>query len=251
MEVKSKRHLRIRGPFDCEKGLPYTEIQNGDKRIENCTPISPERTGLGLRLSNLALHKIKLVRRVPWILERISRNMNVPDSYPAEEELKEEKLKMDTLIIGSGLSGLFALNRTNGLLVTNELFTDIFDDPTNTNGELLHKSKEIIKSNAERIISGDFLGKFSEGYLVRTKGKIIMISPSRIVFAVGARYLPPIFEGNDYPNVISRRLYLKRISNYKKVIVLGSFDDAIKTALLSNAKILTPRGVRLFSKKVY
>ncbi|BCS92199.1 ferredoxin [Metallosphaera javensis (ex Sakai et al. 2022)] len=247
MEVRSKRHGRIRAPFDCEKGLPYTEVNLNGKLVENCEPVTGLK-GFSLPFSGMYLHRVKFIRHVPWLLEKIAERMNVPERYSALEEYAEERINVDTLIIGSGLSGLTALSRSKGILVTNDLFTDLFDDPLHQ-GELVSKIKEVIKQNESRIIQGDFMGKFTEGFVVRAGKKLLLISPSKVIFAVGGRYLPPIFEGNDYPNVISRRLYLKRRSIYSKVVVLGSSDDAIKTALVAGAKILIPREVRLFSRR--
>ncbi|WP_409366408.1 ferredoxin [Metallosphaera sp. D4-4] len=247
MEVRSKRHNRVRAPFDCERGLPYTEINIDGKMVENCEPPTKFQ-GLSFPLSGMYLHRVKLLRTFPWLLEKVAERMNVPEGYSTAEDYNVERVSVDTLIVGSGLSGLTALSKSKAMLVTNDLYTDLFDDPLNQ-GELLGKVKDIIKQNESRVIQGDFLGKFTEGFAVRTGKKLVLVSPSRVIFAVGGRYLPPIFEGNDYPNVISRRLYLKRRSAYRRIVVLGSSDDAIKTSLVSGGKILTPRGVRLFSRR--
>ncbi|MEM0278969.1 ferredoxin [Metallosphaera sp.] len=248
MEVKSKRHLRIRAPFDCEKGLPYTEVVVEGKRLENCEQVVNPRKS-GVRISSLYLHRIGLIRRFPFLLELISQRLNTPNKIVDQDELNVEKVKVDTLIVGSGVSGLIALERSNGFLITNDTITDFLIDPLNQETTLYNRVKRILKTFQDKIVPGDFMGKFSEGYLLRLKNKMIIVNPSRIIFAVGGRYLPPIFEGNDLPNVISRRLFLKRRSLYKKILVLGSSDDAIKTALISGSKVLTPKGVRLFSKK--
>ncbi|QKQ99975.1 ferredoxin [Metallosphaera tengchongensis] len=249
MEVRSKRHLRVRAPFDCEKGLPYTEVVTSQGRLENCAPIETIGRNVFPYFSNMNLHTLKIIRRFPKILEIVARRLNVPGSYSNNEEYSVEKIQVDSLIVGSGIAGLVSLDNTkNGFMITNSVYTDFFDDPLNLGSPILEKLKDIIKSNNERILVGDFLGKFNEGYLIRHSNKLILVTPKKLIFAVGARYLPPIFEGNDYPNVISRRLYLKRKSSYEKVIVLGSTDDAIKTGLVAKSKVLTPKSTKLFSR---
>jgi BFD-like [2Fe-2S] binding domain. len=248
LEVRSKRHGRVRVPFDCERGMPHTEAIVKGIRVDMCGEDWPRPKDTGLKISGLLLHKLKLVRYTPWLLQEISTRLNIPSSYTAEDYTLD-KMNVDTLIVGGGTSGIFALRRTKGLLIANDLETDVLLDPMTETSDLANTVKQTLKSESSRILKGDFLGKFSEGYLLRVERRLILVNPSKIIFATGGRYLPPIFEGNDLPHVISRRLYLRRRKRYNKVLVLGSSDDAVRTAIVAKGKVLTPEGVKLFSRR--
>ncbi|WP_232516012.1 ferredoxin [Sulfuracidifex tepidarius] len=243
MYVKSRVHSRRRAPFDCEKGLPYVEVVDGGEVVENCFPPQPTSPG-GVRISSTLIHS-KLVRN-QFLLERVSRISNLPEDVERGGEVYQvEKMKAEHVIIGAGISGLTALKKEGGVLIASDTYTDTFLDPLNPMKE---KAKSILKEMGDKVIQGDFLGKFSEGYAFRIGKKIVVFEDSRITFAMGGRYLPPRFEGNDLPGVISRDMYLRFRENYRDVLVLGSCDDAVRTAVVSGSRILiAPRGTDLMS----
>ncbi|NON63395.1 (2Fe-2S)-binding protein, partial [Acidianus sp. RZ1] len=115
--------------------------------------------------------------------------------------------------------------------------------------ELKERIKKIIKQNKERIIKGIILGKFDEGIGVFISGKhVILKGVKEIIFAHGGRYIPPLFANNDLPGIISRRLYLSHFSHAEKAIIMGSTDEAIRTAYVGKRKVLYREGASLFTK---
>jgi sarcosine oxidase subunit alpha len=241
--VRSRRHYRLRAPFDCEKGLPYVNVVVKGKIEENCFPPEPRNPG-GIRFSSTIIHSKGL--RNQSVIEIISRISNLPDKVIDGVEYEVEKKDWKKVIVGAGISGLFSLD-DKSVLIANNLQTNTLFDPMDP---LINEVKSILKNKRDRIIEGDFLGKFSEGYAFRIGEKIVILQNPEIIFAVGGRYLPPLFEGNDLPGVISREMYLKFRGKYQNILVLGSGDDAIRTAVLSGSKrVLTPRGTILLSKR--
>ncbi len=243
MYLRSRKHLRLRAPMDCEKGLPYTQVV-GEEVKENCFPPQPRPPG-GLRVSSTLIHS--KVMRSPSLTQLIARVSRLPNVVGGGVKYTVEKVNWDHVIVGAGVSGLTALERKGGVLIANNLETDTLLDPLDDTKE---KVKRTLKEMGEKIIHGDFLGKYEEGYVFRVQDKLLVAPQVKITFAVGGRYLPPIFDGNDLPGVISRNMYLKFRSAYRKVLVLGSCDDAVRTAVVSGSKfILTPRGTKLTSPR--
>lgn len=242
MYVKSRRHSRRRAPFDCEKGLPYVEAVEEGEVVENCFPPRPIPPG-GIQISSTLMHS-KLMRD-SFLMERASRISNLPETVEKGWEYSIEKAKAEHVIIGAGVSGLTALKKEGGVLIASDTYTDALFDPLNPMKE---KVKSILKEMGDKVVQGDFLGKFSEGYAFRIGNKIVVFENPKITFAVGGRYLPPRFKGNDLPGVISRNMYLRFRESYRDVLVLGSCDDAVRTAVVSGSTmLLTPRGTDLTS----
>ncbi len=270
--VKSKRHHRLRFPKDCEPGLPYTEIiDEKGFRKDNCPKDLDEIISLPTfernpsPYSEWLLHnrnlRIIINTFMPFISSKV---LNLPSLYSNGSSKEIDTInELDTLIIGGGSAGLGALSETeNSLLVTMESPGDVIYDYPEVPGidfdQFLTTIKNTIKEKGNRIIQGKYLGKFEEGILLETKDKFLLIKKiNKIIFTAGARYIPPIIEGNDLPGIISRNLFNKLIYNYEKkldkVIIIGGSNDALKSALLSSkkgikTKVIYKKGFELFSK---
>lgn len=270
--IRSKRHGRIRFPKDCEPGTPYSEIiDEKGNRVPNCPTSLSELLTLHYPSKNTApyseelLHNIKLRPLINSFLPFISsKMMNLPSTYLATQEKQLETIEhIDLLIVGGGSAGLSALPESkNSLLITFDVLGDIFYDsspiPEVDYKQLLSELKDVVKNNQEKILEGKYMGRFEEGILLETKNKIILIkNVNKIMFATGARYIPPIMDRNDLPGLISRNMFIRLLqkssSKLDKIIIIGSSNDAIRTALLavskgSKAKVLYKRGTKLFSK---
>ncbi len=251
--IRSKRQRRCRIPKDCETGLPYTETINNGRRENLCSKISLENfnvySRLYLPISGEIIHRIKILRYFPKIMEMVSKNINLPSFYLPSAEYNIDHLSVENMIIGGGVSGISLLEDLNGaILISDSLNDDIFFDPL-SNKNIIEKINSIIKERKEKIINGLFLGKFDEGYLIRSEKTLFVINAKNIIFANGGRYIPPLFKNNDIPGIISRRTYLRNYKLLKKVIVIGSSDDALKTAIIAKSKVLYKKGTEMFSKK--
>jgi len=251
--IRSKRQRRCRIPKDCEIGLPYTEIIHNGKRENLCTKISLDDLNVHSRLylpvSSEIIHRTKILRYFPKIMEIISKNINLPSFYLPTSEYNIDHLSIENMIIGGGISGLSLLEDLNNtILISDNLYDDIFFDPL-SDKNIIDKIKGIIKERKEKIINGLFLGKFDEGYLIKTEKKLLIINAKNIIFANGGRYIPPLFKNNDIPVIVSRRMYLRNYKALEKVMVIGSSDDALKTAIIAKSKILYKKGTEMFSKK--
>ncbi len=252
--IKSKKHKRYRFPKDCEEGLPYTEIIENGKRIKVCEKFDkyfPSSYGFQLPISfNSSIIHSKFIRS-QFILSNIPKFLNLPEYYEREQEIRTEiNNKITEIIIGGGVSGFSALESCKNCVLISPNFDDeIFLDPISED-DLKNRIKSIIKENNNRIIEGKFIGKFDEGLVFRLKDRYLIIrNPTKVILASGSRFLPPIFPGNDLPGIISRRMYLKFLNLFKNVVVIGSTDDAIRTALIFKSKIILRKGTENFSKK--
>jgi sarcosine oxidase subunit alpha len=164
-------------------------------------------------------------------------------------EYNVDHLSVENMIIGGGVSGISLLENLNEvILISDNLNDDIFFDSL-ADRNITEKIKSIINNKKEKIINGLFLGKFDEGYLVKSEKTLLVINAKNIIFANGGRYIPPLFKNNDMPGIISRRMYLRNGKLLKKVIVIGSSDDALRTAILARSKVLYKKGTEMFSKK--
>ncbi|BDC19094.1 (2Fe-2S)-binding protein [Acidianus sp. HS-5] len=253
--IKSKKHKRYRFPKDCEEGLPYTEIVENGKRIKICENFDKYYTssyGFQLPLSfNSSIIHSKFLRN-EFILNNVPRFLNLPEYYEKGQEIRSEiDDKITDIIIGGGISGISALENCKNCVLISQIFDDeIFLDPTYEDNNFKNRIKSIIKENNNRIIEGKFVGAFDEGLVFRLKDKYLIIrKPAKIILASGSRFLPPIFPGNDLPGIISRRMYLKFSNIFKNIVVIGSTDDAIRTALISKSKVILRNGTENFSKK--
>ncbi len=245
--VRSKRHRRCRYPKDCEFGLPYTEVVDKGIRRSNCEDFEWKWSPIYFPINNEVIHSRPL-RKVPFLLGLLPSLMKLPSHYSPVEENAVEKVFVDTLIIGGGVSGVSALEGLRGsLLVTTEPYDQAFFDPL-ADTSFIKKVKEIVVSSSDRIVKGIVLGKFDEGIAVKTGNKLLVINAKRLILSNGGRHIPPIFKGNDLPGIISRNLYLRLMGKLKKVIIVGSSDDALRTALVSGGRVLTKRGTESFSK---
>lgn len=250
LKILSKRHRRVRAPKDCEKGLPYTEIVVNGKRINVCEHLSTnlftKNNKLSLKVSSSVIHSKLLKNRI--ILSLVPKILNVPDKYSESSTLEVDNLNVETLILGAGIGGLSALENCNScLMITDNLDDEFFYDET-ANINVLQKIKEILKNKHGKIIYGTFIGKYDEGLVFRINKKYYVIKYKNLVIASGSRYIPPVFQNNDLPGIVSRRLYLKYKNIFERIIVIGSTDLAIRTALPKSAIILYKSGTANFSK---
>lgn len=251
--IKSKRHGRYRFPKDCEEGLPYTEVIEDGKRVNVCDNFERYfsfRTNFSINFNSSIIHS-KFFRS-QFILNAVPKFLNLPESYDEKLEMKiEVNDKIDEVIIGGGVSGLSALENCHKcVLISPNLDDEIFLDPLCKECSLKDRVKSIIKDNNSRVIEGKFIGRFDEGLVFRLKDKYLVVrKPSKVIIASGSRFLPPVFPGNDLPGIISRRMYLRFLSLFKNIVVIGSTDDAIRTALISKSKIILKKGTENFSKK--
>ena len=251
--IKSKKHKRYRFPKDCEEGLPYTEVIEDGKRIKVCENFEKYfhyGNHFSINFNSSIIHSKFL--RSQFILNNIPRFLNLPEYYNENREIKVEiDEKIDEIIIGGGISGFSALeNCKNCILISPNFDDEIFLDPLCKDCSLKDKIKSIIKDNSNKIVDGRFIGRFNEGLVFRLKDKYLVIrKPAKVILASGSRFLPPVFPGNDLPGIISRRMYLKFLNLFKNVVVIGSTDDAIRTALISKSKIILKKGTENFSKK--
>jgi len=255
VRIRSKRHGRIREPQDPEFDSPYFEIIVDGKRViglEN----GKDHEGLPLPRFPLSLLHSKLSRS-EILLKYYSKLLNNPERYegvPIEKAVT--KLELKNLIIGCGTSGLSLLEELGHdstlAICYRELGFIEFDDsndPLISKIELIKNLKKIYKLNSEKIVKGIFLGRFDEGLVFDIFDKILLINAERVFLASGSRYILPLFNDNDNPKVISKNLFLLNKKKYKKIIVLGSSNDALKAALnAENAVILYREGARYFSK---
>ncbi|EWG07370.1 MAG: BFD (2Fe-2S)-binding domain-containing protein [Candidatus Aramenus sulfurataquae] len=245
--IRSKRHKRCRSPKDCEYGLPYTEVVEGGKRRSTCENLEWSFSSLYFPLKNDVIHS-GVLKRAPFLLKFVPSLLNLPSYYAPVEENVVEKISLDTLIIGGGVSGLSALEGlSNSIVVAMDLNDQVFFDPL-ADSSLIKKLKEIAKSSWEKVIKGVVLGRFEEGIVIKTDNKLLVVNANKVIVSNGGRYIPPIFKGNDLPGIISRNLYLRLRSKLKRVIVVGSSDDALRTAMVSGGKLLVKKGTESFSK---
>ncbi|ARM77122.1 hypothetical protein B6F84_08060 [Acidianus manzaensis] len=93
------------------------------------------------------------------------------------------------------------------------------------------------------------MGKFDEGLLFKINNKYYIVSFNNLILANGSRYIPPIFPNNDLPGIVSRNLFLRHRNLFKNIIVIGSTDLAIRTAVITNSTLLVKSGTSNFSKK--
>ncbi|AWR97339.1 ferredoxin [Acidianus sulfidivorans JP7] len=249
--ILSKRHKRIRAPKDCEKGLPYTEIIVNGERINTCEKLESiifqKQNNTSLSVNSSIIHN-KFLRN-EFVLNIIPRFLNVPNKYTQKSDIALDKLNVDTLILGSGIGGISALQYcTSCVLITNNIEDEeVFYDPL-SNVSIVNNIKNIIKQKSDKIIYGTFMGKFDEGLLFKIDKKYYIINFKNIIIANGGRYIPPIFPNNDVPGIVSRNLFLKYAKMFKDIIVIGSTDPAIKTAIFKKSDVIVKSGTQNFSK---
>ncbi|MEM4138604.1 MAG: FAD-dependent oxidoreductase, partial [Sulfolobaceae archaeon] len=255
MKIRSKRHGRIRSLQDADFDSPYSEVIINGKRYSGFED-SEKIEGIPLIRIPLSLLHSKIARS-EVLLKSYARLLNIPTEYN-ETILNKEILpiKVKNLIIGCGSSGLSILEelgKDNTIAICHRelgyVEYDSSEDPLINKNEIIKRLKIIYKENQEKIINGIFLGNFSEGLAFDARAKILLINAENIFLASGSRYILPLFNGNDNPKVISRNLFLMNKKKYKRIIVLGSSDDALRTALnADNAIVLHKEGARYFSK---
>jgi sarcosine oxidase subunit alpha len=256
--IRSKRHGRLRSPKDLEVGLPYTEIIYNGHRIsyEEYKNLKPEGIPLP-KIPYKALHTD--LARNDNILRIYSKILNNPEKIIDKPKYKNiRKFDVDNLVIGCGTSGLYALkslteSKLNTVAICSEELGDVKYDssehPFINKKILISELKNIFKYNQEKIIKGFFLGKFSEGLVFETENEYLIVSvKNRLIIATGARFIPPLFEGNDLPGIISKNMFLRYKDKYKKILILGSTNEALKTALNSHdVVILYKKDTEMFS----
>ncbi|QGA55008.1 (2Fe-2S)-binding protein [Sulfolobus sp. E5-1-F] len=256
--VLSKRHRRPRSIKDCEPGLPYNEIIENGKRIDLCysSQINKYTRKIEIPVSNSILHN-KLLRTFPNLVKTYSKHfINLPDtitSYNGQKEL--EFLEVQNLIIGGGTSGLGVLSEINKMEKTILVSSNIewntyipYPLPQTNKDEFSKLLKNIINENKDKIVEGVLLGKFDEGIGFLTSNKILIIKAKRIFLASGGRYIPPIFDGNDVPGVISKNLYLRYGNQITNIVALGNSDDIIKALFKVEKRIIINNGILFLSK---
>ncbi|WP_338599803.1 NAD(P)/FAD-dependent oxidoreductase [Sulfolobus tengchongensis] len=256
--VLSKKHRRPRSFKDCEPGLPYTEIINNGKRINLCNfNYHKKYVKIGIPFENDILHN-KVLRKFPKLVKFYSRHIiNLPNTIEAESKNKEvEFINVQNLIIGSGTAGLGVLSeidrKERTILISSDVESNTnieYPLPQINKDEFSKLLKNIIKENQDRILEGILLGKFDEGIGFLTKNKILVIRANKIFLTTGSRYIPPLFEGNDTPGLISKNLYLRHMKNEEDIVTIGNSDDILK--ILSNLKkrrILITNGILFLSK---
>ncbi|WP_048052033.1 (2Fe-2S)-binding protein [Saccharolobus islandicus] len=256
--ILSKRHRRPRSMKDCEPGLPYNEIIENGKRIDLCHDTQTKKyvKKIEIPIDTSILHS-KLLRIFPSLVKTYSKHLiNLPDSITSNNDQKElEFLEVQNIIIGGGTSGLGVLSEINKEEKTILISSDIewnthipYPLPQTNKDEFSKLLKDIINENKDKILEGVLLGKFDEGIGFLTKSKILMIKTKRIFLASGGRYIPPIFDGNDVPGVISKNLYLRYGNQLTNVIALGNTDDIVKVLFKVEKKIVINNGILFLSK---
>ncbi|AKA75053.1 (2Fe-2S)-binding protein [Saccharolobus solfataricus] len=256
--VLSKRHRRLRSMKDCEPGLPYNEIVENGKRIDLCYSKQYKKytKKIEIRVGTSILHN-KLLRIFPNIVKIYSKHfINLPDLITENTEKRELIfIELENLIIGGGTSGLGVLSEISKeektLLISSniESNTDIpYPLPQINKDEFSKLLRDTINENKDRILEGILLGKFDEGIGFLTKDKILMVRAKRVFLATGGRYIPPIFDGNDIPGIISKNLYLRYGNRITKAIALGNSDDIIKVLFKVEKRVIINNGVLFLSK---
>lgn len=251
VKIQSKRHKRVRAPKDCEKGLPYTEVIIDGKRVDVCNQISEnlftQDNKLTVRIDSSIIHSRFLRSRILTLFA--SKLLNVPDRYLEGSMLEIDNLNVDTLILGSGIGGLSALENCNScIMITSNTDDEFFYDPT-IDQEIVKNVKNIIKQKSDKIVYGEFIGKYDEGLVFRLNKKYYIIKSRNLIIATGSRYIPPVFPNNDLPGIVSRRMYLKYRNLFKDPIIIGSTDLAIRTALVQRSTLLVKSRTAHFSKQ--
>ncbi|BCU70387.1 (2Fe-2S)-binding protein [Stygiolobus caldivivus] len=245
----SKRTKKPIGISYEEYGMPYTEFVDERGEIKSIFEGEPKRkTPLPLTVNVKFLHETKLLRN-PHILPFLPFFQDLPKSYVYRKPKPIENIEIERLIIGGGTSGIATLD-SKSLLITRELFGDIIFDispsPFLEKNEIIKRLKEKVKENEQRVLYGNYIGKFDEGILVELRDKFLLVNAKKVVVSTGARTLKPIFNGNWEPGIVSREFYLKKLGPEKngKILVLGFNDLAAKTALnANNAIILAPKHI--------
>ena len=253
--VISKKHRRVIGISYIEPGLPNVEAIINGKRINLVEELHNESPIFKLPFDIELFHRNRLVRKLTPLLSNLQ---NLPNRYDKLQNVNKivEKINVKKLIIGGGTAGIFSLDRET-LLIGEEFIGDIeYDEsplPQIERNEVIRKLKEKIKAFENRIIKGRYLGKFDEGLLFETDNKFLLVNAENIIVAAGGRTLRPIFKNNHIPGIVSRELYLKKLKEkYKKIIVLGFTNISIRTALNSEkATLIYPRGVKPVFSKFY
>ncbi len=123
----------------------------------------------------------------------------------------------DVLIVGGGLAGLHAAVsavRAGGRVM-------LVDDKNRLGGfyrfSPLRKNEvdeivgEISKGKVLVLKSSKFLGKFFEGYLVSSPGKLYVVKPKSVVYATGGVNPVPLYVNNDLPGTVDLGMLLKLV----------------------------------------
>jgi len=256
----TKRTKRKIGVSYDEYGMPYTEYVNDEGEITSVFTSSPkERHPLPLRINIRFLHETRLLRNSS-VLPALPFFQDLPKHYsPLKKHKDVEKAHFKRLIIGGGTSGIAALNE-DSIMITRELFGDIlFDESPSlllSKEEIVKKLKEKVKKFENKVLYGNYMGKFDEGLLFELEDKFLLVEAEEIVVSTGARTLKPIFKGNWEQGVVSREYYIRKlkgeIGEESKILVLGYNDLAVKTALNSKkAIILAPQHVDFAFSPLY
>ncbi|BFI75492.1 (2Fe-2S)-binding protein [Sulfurisphaera ohwakuensis] len=249
--IISKRKRRVIGISYYEEGLPHVEVNLNGKKINLANNFYRETSRIRIPFNIALFHRNPIIRKLS---PKLSLFQKLPTKYFPSTSKSIEKVTVKRIIIGGGTAGITALD-DKSLLITHELIGDLEYDyspiPEIEREDLLEKIKEKIKKFHDRIIIGKFLGKFDEGLLFETKDKYLLLTAEDIIISVGGRTLRPIFNRNYIVGIVSRELYLRKLKNkYKNVVVLGFTNLTARTALnAEKAIIIYPRGIKpLFSK---
>lgn len=248
---------RRRLPKDCEYGLPYVQINREGRRVNLCE--GPPQSGVRVfKPSPQILHSRTLRPLINFIAIKLNYILSHPKIYLGKQREKLVKyLEFKKVIIGGGTSGLSYLDSDKEtVLLSRDVIGDLQYDssplPLYSRDALLESLKGIAKRNSDRIMRAEYLGKFDEGLVFDSGEEILVIKAREVVFATGARYVPPLIKGGDLPGLVSKNMFLRNYaSRYRdNVVFLGSSDEAIKAALnhVGKSVLIYREGTENFTK---
>jgi hypothetical protein len=126
-----------------------------------------------------------------------------------------EKMEPDVLVIGGGLAGLHAA--VSAVKAGSSVM--LVDDKDRLGGFYRfspHREKEIdrivnviVRDKAIVLKSSKFLGKFFEGYLVTSPGKLYVVRPKSVIYATGGINPIPLYVNNDIPGTVDLGMFEK------------------------------------------
>ena len=158
----------------------------------------------------------------PIMWRIIARSGGLPEykAYLNPEKTQRvvvENVEPDVLIIGGGLAGLHAA--VSAVRAGSRVM--LVDDKNRLGGfyrfsplrqnEIDGMVGEISKGKALMLKSSKFLGKFFEGYLVSSPGKLYIVKPKRVVYATGGVNPVPLYVNNDLPGTVDLGMLLKLV----------------------------------------
>ena len=158
----------------------------------------------------------------PLMWRIIARSGGLPE-YKAylnpekTQRVEVENVEPDVLIVGGGLAGLHAA--VSAVRAGSRVM--LVDDKNRLGGfyrfsplrqsEVDEMVEGISKGKALVLKSSKFLGKFFEGYLVSSPGKLYVVKPKSVVYATGGVNPVPLYVNNDLPGTVDLGMLLKLV----------------------------------------